>query len=176
MSRVVISGYIPGAIGRITELHAAYYSQHAGFGLFFESKVASEISEFLTRFKETQDGFWVAAAEEQVIGSIAIDGIKAQGEGAHIRWFIVDQAYQGQGIGDMLLGEAVDFCRSSGFKRVYLWTFTGLDAARHLYEKHGFVRCRENKGEQWGVVVTEQMFELIGVFDGSFLKTDATML
>ncbi|MFC1579571.1 GNAT family N-acetyltransferase [Thermodesulfobacteriota bacterium] len=156
----VIFGYIPGAIGRITELHADYYSKHAGFGLFFESKVASEMSEFLTRFKENQDGFWVAV-EERVIGSIAIDGIKARSEGAHMRWFIVDQAYQGQGIGDMLLEKAVDFCRDSGFKRVYLWTFTGLDAARHLYEKHGFILCREKKGEQWGVVVNEQMFELI---------------
>lgn len=161
MPPVLISGYIPGAIGRITELHAAYYCNHAGFGLFFESKVAMEMSEFLTRFKEKQDGFWVAAAEEQIIGSIAIDGKNAGSKGAHLRWFIVDQAYQGQGIGDMLLGEAVDFCRGSGLRRVYLWTFTGLDAARHLYEKHGFVTCRENRGEQWGVVVTEQMFELI---------------
>ena len=157
----MISGYIPGAIGRITELHATYYSKHAGFGLFFESKVASEMSEFLTRYREKQGGFWVAVAEEQVIGSIAVDGIKARSEGAHIRWFIVAQGYQGQGIGNMLLGEAVDFCRGSGFKRVYLWTFVGLDAARHLYEKHGFVMCREIKGEQWGVKVNEQMFELI---------------
>ena len=161
MPPVTISGYIPGAIGRITELHARYYSRHAGFGLFFESKVASEMAEFLTRYREKQDGFWVAVAEGRVIGSIAIDGINGHREGAHLRWFIVDQDYQGQGVGDLLLGKAVDFCRRSGLKRAYLWTFAGLDAARHLYEKHGFVMCQEKKGEQWGVSVNEQMFELI---------------
>ena len=161
MPQVNISGYKPGAIGRITELHAVYYSRHAGFGVFFESKVASEMSEFLVRFKEGQDGFWVAAVGGRVIGSVAIDGIKGRSEGAHLRWFIVDQDYQGQGVGNRLLGEAVDFCRQAGLKRVFLWTFAGLDAARHLYEKHGFVLCREREGEQWGVVVTEQMFELI---------------
>ena len=160
MSRVTVSGYIPGAIGRITELHADYYSRHAGFGLFFESKVASEMSEFLTRYSEQRDGFWVAVAEEQIIGSIAIDGIKARSEGAHLRWFIVAPGYQGRGVGKMLLGKAVDFCRSSEIEKVYLWTFAGLDAARHLYEKHGFVMCQEKKGEQWGVKVKEQMFEL----------------
>lgn len=161
MSQVIISGYIPGAIGRITELHATYYSRHAGFGLFFESKVASEMSEFLNRYEEKQDGFWVAVAGEEIIGSIAIDGIRARSDGAHLRWFIVAPDHQGQGVGNLLLGKALDFCRRSGLRRVYLWTFAGLDAARHLYERQGFVMCRENKGEQWGAMVKEQMFELI---------------
>jgi GNAT superfamily N-acetyltransferase len=161
MPQVIISGYLPGAIGRITELHAEYYSRHAGFGLFFESKVASEMAEFLTSFRERQDGFWLAVAEERIIGSIAIDGIREQSKGAHLRWFIVDPDYQGQGIGNRLVEQALNFCRASGIRRVYLWTFAGLDTARHLYEKHGFVMCREKKGEQWGVTVKEQMFELI---------------
>ncbi len=40
---------MPGAIGRITELHGTDYQQHTGFGLYFESKVACELSEFLRR-------------------------------------------------------------------------------------------------------------------------------
>ena len=42
-----LSGYIPGVIGRITELHASYYNKKSGFGIFFESKVATELIEFL---------------------------------------------------------------------------------------------------------------------------------
>ena len=68
MNGVKISGYIPGAIGRITELHAIYYNKHWNFGLFFESKVATEMSEFLNRFNEAQDGFWVATVGEPLIG------------------------------------------------------------------------------------------------------------
>jgi hypothetical protein len=42
MNDVTLSGYIPGAIGRIVELHGRYYHEHWGFDLFFESKVATE--------------------------------------------------------------------------------------------------------------------------------------
>jgi hypothetical protein len=43
---------------------------------------------------------------------------------------------------------------------MYLWTFAGLDAARHLYEKFGFRLAQEQIGEQWGAKVNEQKFVL----------------
>ena len=39
-------------------------------------------------------------------------------------------------------------------------TFAGLDAARHLYERAGFVLCQESEGDHWGRTVMEQTFEL----------------
>lgn len=156
-----LSGYIPGAIGRIVELHSTYYSKHWGFDLFFESKVAIDLSEFLRRFNDATDGFWVAREEERIVGSIAIDGVHYESKGAHLRWFIVSPENQGQGIGNLLLEEAVTFCRRKYFGRIYLWTFAGLEPARHLYEKFGFSLCKEHEGNQWGRSVTEQMFELI---------------
>lgn len=158
--QVELSGYIPGAIGKVTELHARYYSEHWGFGLYFESKVATELSEFLNRFHEGRDGFWVATSGGQIVGSIAIDGIEAGGSGARLRWFIVAQEFHGLGIGRRLMREAIDFCRHSGIKRIYLWTFAGLDAARHLYEEFGFVVREEHQDTQWGEMVLEQLFEL----------------
>jgi RimJ/RimL family protein N-acetyltransferase len=155
MRDVELSGYIPGAIGRIAELHGTYYYKHWGFDLFFESKVATELSEFLRHFDEVRDGFWVVRVEEEIIGSIAIDGANHNSKGAHLRWFIVALENQGHGIGKMLLKEAVEF------GRVYLWTFSGLDPARHLYERFGFKLCEEREGNQWGRTVTEQRFELI---------------
>jgi hypothetical protein len=53
---VVDSGYVPGSIGRISELHNTYYHDHWRFGVYFEAKVAAELSEFLTRFDEKRDG------------------------------------------------------------------------------------------------------------------------
>ena len=161
MSEVRLSGYIPGAIGRITELHGTYYHEHWGFHLFFESKVAIELSEFLRRFNEARDGFWVARMEEKIVGSIAIDGVDHDSRGAHLRWFILAPGNQGHGIGKRLLDEAIEFCRKKKYGRVYLWTFAGLDPARHLYEKFGFKLCEERKGNQWGRTVIEQKFELV---------------
>lgn len=158
---IALTGYIPGAIGRITEMHATYYYSNWGFDLFFESKVATELSEFLNRFQARRDGFWTARAGEEIVGSVAIDGISVNNKGAHLRWFIVDPGYQGQGIGDMLMQEAMEFCESVAFHRVYLWTFSGLDRARHIYERFGFTLAEERKYNQWGKVMTEQMFELV---------------
>jgi len=160
MKDVKLSGYIPGAIGRIAEIHATYYHKHWDFHLFFESKVAIELSEFLRRLNREHDGFWVASVGGKIVGAIAIDGVNHESKGAHLRWFIVAPENQGQGIGEKLIGEAVEFCRKKKFNRVYLWTFAGLDPARHLYEKFEFKLCEQREGNQWGRTVTEQKFEL----------------
>ena len=54
-------GYIPGAIGRVAELHGTYYHWHWKFDLFFEAKVATELAAFLERYDAQRDGFWTAS-------------------------------------------------------------------------------------------------------------------
>lgn len=156
----IASGYIPGSIGRVAELHGTYYHRHWGFGLFFEAKVASGLSAFLEKYDERRDGFWTVSIAGRVEGAIAIDGADVDGKGAHLRYFIVSDALRGKGVGNQLVNTAVGFCRSRGYKQVYLWTFEGLDAARHLYEKVGFVLVEQFWGTQWGKAVNEQRFEL----------------
>ncbi len=160
MSEVAIAGYVPGAIGRVAELHAAYYSEAWGFGLYFEAKVASDLAQFLLRFDPGRDGFWTASRDGRVEGSIAIDGAGALTEGAHLRWFILSDALRGQGVGNRLMQEAVGFCRQRGYASVHLWTFQGLEPARRLYEKFGFRLAQQSEGEQWGKRVLEQRYVL----------------
>ena len=74
--------------------------------------------------------------------------------------FLVEDKHQGRGIGQQLLNMALDFCRQAGFKRVYLTTFAGLDAARHLYERAGFKLYEEVEDRHWGEPLLEQKFEL----------------
>lgn len=159
-SQSVARGYLPGAIGRIAQLHALFYQRHAGFGLYFESKVACELSEFLCRYDEDRDGIWLLRSDAGVEGSIVIDGIDRDAEGAHLRWFIVADSLHGEGWGARLLSAALGFCRQREFPKVYLWTFEGLDAARRLYEKYGFRLVEQHRGTQWGSEVDEQRFEL----------------
>jgi GNAT superfamily N-acetyltransferase len=157
----ILKGYIPGSIGRVAELHGIYYHQHWDFSVIFEAKVATELSEFLGRYDEKRDGFWTASLNGRVEGSITIDGIHAEKEGVHLRWFIVSDVLHGRGIGNRLIKEALNFCRNKGYRRVYLWTFEGLNVARHLYEKSGFELVEQCKGIQWGTEVNEQRFELL---------------
>jgi GNAT superfamily N-acetyltransferase len=159
MSVEIVNHYVPGAIGRIVELHATYYRQHAGFGLYFESKVACELSEFLRRYDSDRDGLWLALFQGRIEGAIVIDGIESDTAGAHLRWFIVSDALRGKGVGHQLITAAVGFCRTRKYPKIYLWTFEGLNAARHLYEKHGFRLTQQQRGNQWGSAVNEQRFE-----------------
>jgi GNAT superfamily N-acetyltransferase len=161
MSETISTGYLPGAIGRIVELHANYYYLNWGFGVFFEARVAKEMSEFLSSFEEARDGFWIVSLNDRIEGGIAIDGIKARTDGAHFRWFIVSPEVRGQGFGRRLMEEAISFCRKKDYRKVYLETFEGLHAARHLYEKFGFRLVHQAEGTQWGKKVTEQKFELL---------------
>jgi len=156
----VRSGYRPGAIGRVVELHATYYHAHWGFGAFFEAKVASEMADFFGRYDSGRDGFWTASLSGRIEGAITIDGIHSAGEGAHLRWFIMSDALRGQGVGNRLIRAAIDFCRDHRHRRIYLWTFEGLHSARRLYEKTGFQLVEQRRGTQWGSEVTEQRFEL----------------
>lgn len=156
---MIVQGYRPGAIGRITELHATYYHREWGFDLYFERKVAHDLAEFLGRFDTSRDGLWLALYREDIVGSIAVDGAAESHEGAHLRWYIVNAAHQGCGVGRALIRQALTFCDERGFDRVWLWTFSGLETARHIYEDNGFVLIRECEDMQWGNPVMEQMFE-----------------
>ena len=160
MTVTIHRGILPGAIGRVTELHATYYSALAGFGVFFEAKLAHELADFCERYVESRDGLWLAILNDRIEGAIAIDGSHAATDGAHLRWFITSEQIRGAGIGSSLLSSALAFARARRYARIFLWTFEGLDAARHLYEKAGFRRIQQQSGSQWGITVNEQCFEL----------------
>ena len=92
------TGYTPGIIGRIAELHATYYHQHWGLDLFFEAKVATELSEFLLNYDAARDGFWYGTAANRFAGSIAVVGSREAEQEARLRWFIVAPAFQRRGL------------------------------------------------------------------------------
>lgn len=155
---VIKTGYTAGIVGRIVEMHASYYSRLVGFGVTFESKVAADLTDFILRAESPLNEIWYVQKGEQVVGSIAIDGEDLGDGKAHLRWFIVDSTLHGTGVGKHLIGKAMAFCDSRRFREAQLWTFKGLDAARKLYERHGFLLVDEHPGDQWGAEVMEQKF------------------
>jgi GNAT superfamily N-acetyltransferase len=158
MAPTITPGYLPGAVGRITTAHALYYHAHWGFDASFETQVGRELSDFVAGFRAERDGLWLAFDGGTFVGSIAIDGRSAPAEGARLRWFIVEPAYQGAGTGAALIRSALEFCDGRGYPQVYLWTFKGLDTARRLYERFGFVLRAEHEVVQWGRCLREQQF------------------
>ncbi len=162
----LITDYSPGIIGRVAELHALYYSEHWNFGKFFETKVATELSEFLNNFNEEKDRIFSLSIDGRIEGSISVDGSSEIENVAHLRWFIMSDKLRGKGAGNELMLQATSFCDKNGYDSVYLWTFQGLGSARHLYEKYGFGLTEEKTGEQWGSIITEQRFDRVNKIKG----------
>jgi GNAT superfamily N-acetyltransferase len=154
----IVPGYQPGLIARIVDMHARYYSRTSGFGQRFESVVASGLASFCDRLDSSRNGIWAAVHKGHIIGSIALDGEDLGNHIAHLRWFILDDDARGTGMGRRLLSTALDFADTQGFSETHLWTFRGLEAARHLYESNGFTCVAEYPGDQWGSIVMEQQF------------------
>ncbi len=159
MDIVTHTSWTPGAIGDIAALHARTYAASHGFGAFFEAKVARELGDFLLRLDPARDLFRCALADGRVVGSIALD-CGEDPDSAHLRWFILDPALRGRGLGRRWLAEAVDQARRVGVPEVYLWTLSGLDAAARLYADAGFVLDREVTADQWGRPVVERRLVL----------------
>lgn len=151
-------GFLPGAIGRVAEMHGRYYSREWAMSSFFEARVASGMAEFSQRLDRPDNQIWLALQAGEIVGSIAVDGEDLGDGKAHLRWVIVDDGLRGSGTGRRLLDAAVTFCDERGFGEIHLWTFKGLDAARKLYESAGFELAEEWTGDQWGKQLTEQRF------------------
>jgi len=155
-AEIVIRPYRAGDAGYISHRHGVLYEQEYGLDKVFEQYVIAGLAKF---FAGGADGeIWVAEAAGQIVGSIAI---VAAGPGTgQLRWFLIEPAFRGSGLGRRFMNVAIDYCRQRGFNHVFLWTFRGLDAACHLYESFGFRLTEETENTTWRDKLTEQRWDL----------------
>lgn len=154
-----LEGYYPGHIGRVVELHGTYYSKHWGSGAEFEILTAAELVEFCKKYDPERD-LLLTAHTNKLVGSIAVHGSDALDKSARLRWFIVDEACHGQGIGRALLERALAFCRARAFCKVYLWTVEELPQARQLYESVGFFVVDQVSDSRYGILLNSLKLEM----------------
>ncbi|MBU2484994.1 MAG: GNAT family N-acetyltransferase [Alphaproteobacteria bacterium] len=145
----------------------SYYAREWGFGLKFETKVASELAEFLTRMDPARDLFLTAWRGDALAGSISMDVSGGGPDGAHLRWFVVSDSERGSGLGKELMARAIEHADSVAAGPVWLTTFAGLEAARALYERHGFTLSSQSEDDQWQGGVREQLFRRPAPADAS---------
>ena len=156
-SEVHIKQSEPGDAGYVAYMHGRYYWKHHGFRAGSEYYFIKYLADFV---RDSEGGMlWIAEAEGKTVGSAAI--VRVDGNTAQFRWFLVNEEYQGQGIGGRLIKTALDFCRDNSYSHVFLWTFKSLDPARRLYDKLGFVLTEEKVNHEWSnMEIVEQKMEL----------------
>ena len=65
-------------------MHMAYYAPFTGCGQRFESVVAAGLASFCDRLHHPNNQIWLAIQDQQIVGSIAIDGEDLGNEGFEI--------------------------------------------------------------------------------------------
>ena len=153
-------GYRPGILGWCVAEHAQYYAGEWDFGAYFEAKVASGMADFIGRLDRPDCHLFWAADAEGLLATLSLDGGDREQGLTHLRWFIASDRARGQGVGLRLIETAIDTARTDGFDGIFLTTFAGLDAARRLYDKTGFVLDHESENTTWGPKMLEQRFVL----------------
>jgi ribosomal protein S18 acetylase RimI-like enzyme len=150
----------PGDFGAIIEHHGRLYAREYGMGSSFEAHVAAAVARAALRgFPREGEAIWIVERDGIHAGSLALTD---EGDGvACLRFFVLDPAVRGHGLGRRLLHELLDTAQEAGFDRVVLETFSDLRAAAHLYRSYGFSVVDAESGPRWGRAgITYQRYEL----------------
>ena len=156
-SKVTIRPFRAGDVGYVAHLHGILYDKTYKFGPMFEYYVLKGLAEFMIN----SDGgeLWIAEVNGKIVGSIAIT--KSNATLAQLRWFVLDENYQGLGIGKKLMETAINFCQNNGYQHVFLWTVSILETARYLYKKYNFTLTEEKSNDEWtGSKLIEERWDL----------------
>jgi GNAT superfamily N-acetyltransferase len=138
----------PGDVGEVVALHGRVYANEYGLDVTMETHVAAGLAEWLRGPGDLPGRLWVGDGEARIAGCIGVTGLSP--ETARLRWFVVDPAHRGKGLGGALLDEAMGFVRQSGYRRVELETFSELSGAARLYRAAGFERMRAERRQFCG--------------------------
>ncbi|MFJ4786506.1 GNAT family N-acetyltransferase [Streptomyces sp. NPDC088794] len=139
----------PGDLGWIVQRNAALYAAEHGFNADYEGLVARIVADFAEDHDPHLERVWVAELDGRAVGSVMCVRDDAPGT-ARLRLLLVEPDARGLGIGDRLVGAVVDFARGVGYRDLVLWTNDVLTAARHVYQRRGFVLVAEKPHRSFG--------------------------
>jgi N-acetylglutamate synthase-like GNAT family acetyltransferase len=142
-------------ISRQLNLYAAEY----GFtSETWRSYLTGGVHDFVNRFDSNRSCMYILEKNGVPSGCVAVAHLdKAT---AQLRFFFLEPELRGRGAGHILLDMGVEFCREKRYERVFLWTFSTLMAARHLYAGKGFRVTETRENTEWGDLILEECWDL----------------
>jgi ribosomal protein S18 acetylase RimI-like enzyme len=148
----------PGDLGHVIYRHGKLYGEEYNFGVAFEMYVAAGMIEFHKNYNPEIDRVWICEHGDKMVGFLLL--MHRENNSAQLRYFYVEPAYRGMGLGRKLMDLYMDFLRESGYQSSYLWTTHELDAAAALYKKQGFRLTEEKSSSAFGKLLKEQRYDL----------------
>lgn len=142
----------------VIDRHAALYDEEHGFDHTFRGYVEGPVRRFGETMNPKDEHLWIAQVHGWPVGMIAI--VRGDGTSAQLRWYLVEPDMRGLGIGKELMKTAIRFCKKNGYRRIFLWTVSQLDVARHLYQAYGFEVTQTEEHSIWGKNQTEERWDL----------------
>ncbi|HJV76201.1 MAG TPA: GNAT family N-acetyltransferase [Noviherbaspirillum sp.] len=114
--------------------------QREEFGFSIRAEDQPDLSDIENFYQSGAGGFWVAVAENRVVGTIALRDI-GNDQGA-LRKMFVKASHRGKqfAVAHHLLDHLVLFAQRKGVHELYLGTTERFLAAHRFYEKQGFVQ------------------------------------
>src|SRR3954452_18704685 len=127
----------PGDLGWVVERHGARYAAEHGWDATFEALVARVVADFGERVDTRRQAAWIAELDGERVGCIFCSASEAP-DTAQLRLLLVEPQSRGAGVGTRLVDECLRFARSSGYRRIMLWTTDVQDEARRIYQRQGY--------------------------------------
>ena len=156
----VIRPFTAGDVAYVIEGQLMLYAREYGFTSdIWRDYLTGGVRALADNFDPDRDCILIPEKDGRLCGCIAIAHVDVAT--AQLRFFFVEDSLRGLGAGRQLMERAVGFCREKGYKRVFLWTFSGLAAARHLYAAYGFTLTETAENTDWGEPVTEERWDLV---------------
>jgi GNAT superfamily N-acetyltransferase len=146
-------------VAYVTAGQLALYAAEYGFtSHVWHNYLTGGVQDFVRQFDPARDCMYIAERDGAPCGCIAIT--HTDNGTAQLRFYFVEKECRGMGAGRRLIDRAIGFCRDAQYQRVFLWTFSTLDAARHLYAGGGFSITDTHLNSEWGEPILEEKWEL----------------
>jgi len=107
----------------------------------------AEVTAMAAAYGAPRSAYFVIEQAGEIVGGAGLAPLAgADFEVCELRKMYLHAAARGQGVGTVLLRHCIRAARGFGYQTCYLETLSGMDAARHLYEKAGFRALRAPLG------------------------------